>query len=246
MMNWFIRTFFCLLLFGSVHSSNITASSRSKHALSKREKYVSVSLNGHFGNQLFQIATAYAYSLDHGIALTIPDLVLNPDFNIPHNAKTLFLRHIACYSPHLPPSLIWQEPNFNYSPIPVFSRIHLKGYFQSDKYFAHRRKELLELFAAPQGHNERILAKYPFLASDALVVGIQIRDYRAYTPSGAYHPTLKREYYQKALSLFPENAIFVVTSNNLAFAKECVEGSGRTIIYLNTKIFFSANFANFP
>jgi len=230
-INWFIRTLFYFLPFNLVQGYDMTP--RCNHAFPTQEKYVSVFLNGQFGNQLFQLATAYAYSLDHGIPLTVPDLLLNLCYDIPHNAETVFLRNIACYSPHSSPFLIWKEPNFNYSPIPVSTRIQLKGFFQSEKYFSHRRKELLELFAAPEGYNERILAKYPFLSSSELVVGVQIRDYRAYTPNGEYHPTLGREYYQRAISLFPENTIFIVTSNNLAFAKECIEGLASNIIYLN-------------
>lgn len=192
-----------------------------------------VHLMGQFGNQLFQIATAYAYALDHGLPLTIPALVSNPGEGIPHNAKTVFLRNISSYSPKLSPSLTWTEPGFNHSAIPDSKRVELQGYFQSEKYFAHRRSEILKLLAAPEGFNEHILAKYPFLNSDPHVVGIQIRDYRSFSPSGAYHPTLGREYYKRAMALFPQDATFIVSSNNPKYARECVEGLAKNIIYLN-------------
>ena len=47
--------------------------------------YVTVKLNGQLGNQLFQIATAYAYAMDHQLNLTVPDLVNKKDKDVPYN-----------------------------------------------------------------------------------------------------------------------------------------------------------------
>lgn len=195
--------------------------------------YVTVELDGQFGNQLFRLATAYAYSLDHNLPLTVPDLVHKTTLNIPYNAEKLFLSRVNHYDLPSPPHLIWKEPSFNYSPIPPASHIKISGWVQSEKYFKHRRKELLELFKAPPGLNELILTKYPFLQSDTLTVGVQIRDYRQEMPTEAYHPTLKRAYYEKALAHFPDNAVFIISSNHLSFAKECLEGLKPHLIYLN-------------
>ena len=204
----------------------------------EKEKYITVRLNCQFGNQLFQIATAYAYSLDHDIPFTVPDLVNKTSDGIPHNAEGLFLAKIPSYTPVKKPSLIWKEPVFNYTAIPASSRLELQGYFQSDKYFKHRRNEILELFSIPQKLKEKILTKHPILASEQLIVGIQIRDYQKEThlqPSGAYHPTMGRSYYQKAMAHFPKNTIFFISSNNPSFAKECTKGLGENLIYLNEK-----------
>ncbi|MBP9842004.1 MAG: alpha-1,2-fucosyltransferase [Simkaniaceae bacterium] len=195
--------------------------------------YVSVELDGQFGNQLFRIAAAYTYSLDHQLPLTVPDLVHKKNLNIPLNATRLFLNKIDHYELPSPPNLHWKEPSFNYSKIPYASKIKLYGWLQSEKYFKHRRKEILDLFAAPPELNELILAKYPFLSSSALVVGVQIRDYRKEMPTEAYHPTVKRNYYEKAFSRFPDDAIFLISSNNNSFAKECTEGLKPNLIYLN-------------
>jgi hypothetical protein len=197
-----------------------------------QKNYVEVALEGQLGNQFFQIATAYAYALDHGLTLTVPDLVENPKFGIPQNAKKLFLGRINAFSPSKAPRLKWREPSFNCTPIPSETRVSLKGYFQSEKYFKHRREEVLRLFAAPNGYNQRILAKYPFLASDALVVGVQIRDYRKESPTGKHHPTIGRRFYELAVSQFPSDAIYLVSSNNIEYAKSCMDGLAEHIIYL--------------
>ena len=209
-----------------------TAILKAENSTRPSSEYVTIDLMGQLGNQLFQIATAYAYALDHDIPLTIPDLQSNPNYNIPYNAKKLFLDRIASYSPTSPPERNWHEPVFNYTKIPSCTKISLMGYFQSEKYFKHRRNEILDLFAAPAEIQKQILAKYPFLSSDNLVVGIQIRDYRWEQPSENYHPTKKRPYYEKAISYFPKDTIFIVSSNNPSLAKECTEGLSSNIIYL--------------
>lgn len=222
-----MRYVFLVLLFFSSFSRGDTLEKQSK-----RQAYVSVHLEGQLGNQLFQIATAYAYALDHNLTLTIPDLLHKNQYNIPYNAQRLFLSKINSYEMPYNPSLQWTEPSFNYIKIPASKNVELRGYFQSEKYFKHRRNEILELFASPPGLNEQILSKYPFLSSDELTVGIQIRDYRHERPNGDYHPTLGRVYYKNAIAQFPENTIFLVSSNNLTHAKTCTEGLSDNIIYL--------------
>lgn len=219
----FYRLFFLASVF---LSTNIKAEE-------SKDGYVTVKLMGQLGNQMFQLAAAYAYALDHDILLTVPDLLHNQSFGIPHNAQELFLDRILSEKIPFPLQLRWSEPSFNYTKIPASNAIELFGYFQSEKYFADRREELLSLFAVPTKMNETILDKYPFLASDSLVVGIQIRDYRREYPSEQYHPTHKRSYYEKAMALFPEDAIFVVSSNNKDFAMECIHGIRDNIVYLD-------------
>lgn len=215
-------------LFISFFSLTCESLERSQSA----QGYVSVEMSGQFGNQLFEIATAYAYALDHDLFLTVPDLANKQRDNIPNNAEKLFFPRISSSAVPRIAQHKWQEPSFNYFPIPAASDIELYGYFQSEKYFKHRKQELLQLFSAPEGYNDLILKKYPFLASNALVVGVQIRDYRPERPTGEYHPTLNRLYYAEAMSYFPENAIFIVSSNNIEYAKECTQGLRENIIYL--------------
>lgn len=217
----YIVFFLCVFL----SSLNLEANASSK--------YVTVRLDGQLGNQLFQVATAYAYALDYSLPLTIPDLVNKKDKDVPYNARNFFLGRIPSYELPSNPVISWREPNFNYSRIPRASKIMLMGYFSSEKYFKHRRKEILELFSPPEEMNEAILSKYPFLASDELVVGIQVRDYSREFPAGDYHHTMGRAYYEKAMSYFPEDAIFLVSSNNLRFARECTEGIRTNVFYLD-------------
>jgi hypothetical protein len=195
-----------------------------------KEGCVTVELNGQFGNQLFEVATAYTYALDHNLYLTIPDLINKREFGIPYNAKRVFLSKVETYA--IPRSYTtWSEPSFNYTQIPHFDALELKGFFQSEKYFKHRRSELIDLLAPSEEEKCKIISKYPFLASDALVVGIQIRDYRVDKMYGKNHPTIGQAYYKKAMSMFPEDTLFFVSSNNLAYAKKCTEPYSKNVVY---------------
>ncbi len=196
------------------------------------EGYVSVELKGQFGNQLFEIATAYAYSLDHNLTLTIPDLIHQKGNNVPLNAARVFLSKFNCYDVPVSFDLNFCEPSFNYASIPFAKTVSLHGHFQSEKYFKHRRDEILSLFAPPEDLEDQIFANYPSLQTDAFVVGVQIRDYRKEFPRGDHHPTIGSDYYKKAMSRFPSNTIFLVASNNIKYARDCTRGINRNIIYL--------------
>jgi len=167
--------------------------------------------------------------------LIIPNLFQDTRWNIAKNANRVFENRIA--STPLPKQpYIWSEPTFNYTTIPYHKHIQLLGYFQSEKYFRHRREEILQLFTSPTEIMENIKHKYPFLFTDELVVGIQIRDYRVEPQyaTGEYHPTHKRNYYEKAIRYFPQNTIYIVSTNNPDLAKECMDGLSKNIIYLNS------------
>ena len=197
-----------------------------------KDGYVSVELNGQFGNQLFQIATAYTYALDNNLTLTVPDLVHKTTDGVPKNAKELFLSKIDSYDLPVPAQLNWKEPTFNYKKIPASKAAELHGFFQSDKYFRHRRDEVLALFAPEPALIDKILEKYPVLSSDAMTVAVQIRDYRKEEPQGMNHPTIGRDYYENAMAYFSDEAVFIVSTNNIKYARECTHGLKPNIIYL--------------
>jgi len=199
----------------------------------KEVGFVTTYLHGQLGNQLFQLATAFAYAQDANLPLLVPQMSYETEWNVENNYQKLY-RHRFRVDP-LPSSCFsWVEPSFSYTPIPPLKKVCLNGFFQSEKYFKHRREEILSLFAPPEGMREKILSKYPFLEREKLVVGVQIRDYRSDDPSGKNHPTLRRSYYKKAFGHFPNETLFLVSSNNYALAKNLLKGLSDNIVYLET------------
>lgn len=110
-----------------------------------------ISLAGGVGNQLFQIAAAYAYSVEHNKKLIL-------DFsewsgsqgNHPSIYKNTLYRKFE-FGVHPEETKEYVEPCFNYSKIPVFTGdVNLRGYFQSFKYFKHVVSEFLSLIEVPK------------------------------------------------------------------------------------------------
>jgi hypothetical protein len=122
--------------------------------------------------------------------------------------------------------------------------VQLRGYFQSEKYFGHRRKEILETFSPPASIVTKIKAAHPYLVESALsttpsatttYVGLQFRDYRREKPQGRFHPTMTCAYYQDAVRRFPDSAVFMVATNNHTF----IEGCLRSFLQPSRYIFLS-------
>ena len=200
--------------------------------------FTAVELAGQFGNQLFQLATGYAYALDNGVEFFIPDLVSKKLYNIPHNRDRLY-NYIGVFKQKEILSQdrqIWQQPSFRYTPIPPqLNRSYLVGYFQSEKYFLHREKDIRDVFEPPAHIRNAVLSNHTILTSGKYTVGVQIRDYRKEQPQGRYHPTLSEDYYNRAMERFPKDAVFIVTSNNEGYARMVTKKFANRAIYLTSE-----------
>jgi hypothetical protein len=160
---------------------------------------------GRLGNFLFEAATAFAYAKDHGHDFTVPAHTLNPYWN------PIYLQHLVRKKP-IRPRVILEEEAHNYKPLTYLTHwgdfnILLRGYFQSEKYFLHRRIELLRAFDIPwKPRND---------------VGIHVRrgDYLFYPDK---HPIVPPEYYIEALKIFKEMGYrdAYVFSDDIAWCKE--------------------------
>lgn len=104
---------------------------------------------GRMGNFLFQAACAIAYAHNHGLEFTVPTTTNDPKWN------PIYLQHLARpdFNPKLE-SILIQEKRSTYQQLPFeeswrAKNIVLDGYWQTEKYFAHIRPRILELFKIP-------------------------------------------------------------------------------------------------
>jgi hypothetical protein len=111
---------------------------------------------GRLGNVLFELATGYAYALDHDLPLTISDTTKDPVM------QPLYFQHLVnpVYNEAVPSKWI-REMQHNYQPLPWQEEwrgynIQLMGFWQSEKYFGHRREEVLKLFEGEIKYNEAL------------------------------------------------------------------------------------------
>ncbi len=200
-----------LLLSQKVHSSEQT-----------RKPYVIGTLEGQAGNIFFQIATASALAWDNDAEPYFPGLATLP---------TLY-HHYFSRCKITPPNeeISYHAGQTNdYSPIPYKPNMKTSGFFQSWKYFDHHRNRLLSLFAPIKKDIGYIEKKFRDLLNSPNTVGIQIRYYMEEAPSFAQ---FGRDYFEKAMNLFPKSSVFIVSSNNINFAKNEVPTDGRHVIFL--------------
>lgn len=195
--------------------------------------YVIGQLMGQLGNQLFIIAATTSLALDHNATPVFPDLASppNPEFNIPHNYKKM-LYHLSTHKPSVKKKYTYREKHFHYQPIPYKKNIKLSGYFQSEKYFINHKQEIIDLFSPHPEIQNYLKSKYQDIIDHPNTVSIHMRSYLKEDPNGNIHITYGITYFQQAMSLFPDDTLFVVFSNNMNMCQEMFSNVPRQIRFI--------------
>lgn len=159
-----------------------------------------IHLIGNLGNQLFQIAAAYAHALRIGGTLRLSN---NADFG---DDTFLHKCRVCVGSPPNTPCV--PEPHFHYVPIPEKAQ-WLHGYYQSSRYFADVKDAVLDLFDPALRIKTLVAERYgEYLGmtgdyEDTVVVHVRRGDY--VTPSNMpVHGILTPTYFRAAMALFKE------------------------------------------
>ena len=102
---------------------------------------------GSLGNQMHIVAATYATALDMQTPWAVSKDT-NEGYNglIPRSSfNETFFKHLV--KKDLPrTNRTFSEGTFKYRPIPRHKDLTLKGYFQSDKYYGHRKSQIVDLF----------------------------------------------------------------------------------------------------
>lgn len=175
-------------------------------------------LLGGLGNMLFATATAYSFSkqfnlnqvlsLNHlGALHTPPDKYTNNIFR-----KIEIAENTHGYK-------VVNEPSFTYSKftIPTDTDTKLFGYFQSEKYFAKYRNEILDLFSPTEEILNNIHDNYGELYQNK-TVSLHVRRGN-YVNLSAIHPPITVEYCYQALKCFPNHTVLVF-SDDIEYCKK--------------------------
>jgi len=187
----------------------------------KDKPFVSAKITDQLGNNMFQVAAASALAWDNGAIGIFPDFWNYPKIFSRCNRKAL-----PCE-----PSVHWYEPSFAYHPIPYSPNMQIHGYFQSEKYFAHHRKKILKLFRPVDSDSSYIKKKYGRLLKSDKTVGIQLRWYFEDT-WGNFHIQYGKDYLDRTTSLFPADSVFIVSTNNLEFARQQMPQNLNKVVYI--------------
>jgi hypothetical protein len=181
---------------------------------------VSIKLQGGLGNNLFQIACAYAYSLRHNKEL----ILTNEKFGITHNGLDTYKDNILVEVDftekcNLSKFKGYNEPFFHYQEIPkIEDSIYLNGYYQSEKYFLDFEKEIRELFYFPAEIRNVIKEKYKeILNKNTCSIHVRRGDYLKFPD---HHPVQSVNYYMKAIRTMPEDSLFLIFSDDINWCKQ--------------------------
>jgi hypothetical protein len=197
-------------------------------------------LKGGLGNILFQIAATKSYAIDIGVEASFPNLVQQLKLINDDSVYNPLIKHGFEYE-IIFKNLLRESPinakivkfPFEYIEHKVNDNTIIDGFFQSEKYFNHNRKKILELLNIPSEIKEIIDGKYKDILNHK-TVSIHIRR-GDYVRHPNHHPTLDIEYYDKAVSFFGEDVNLVVFSDDIDWCKRSLKYNNNTIYIDNEK-----------
>lgn len=180
------------------------------------ENYVTCSISGRLGNNMFMVANAYSKALDFGREFFIykPHLIYtNHDGVIRDYSKTIF-RNFEFMD-------VWEEGKMVVNPPypPLDKPTSYMGYFQNEEYFILHKKEILDKYRIPEEFKLRLFLELPFLFTNKQITVINVRrgDYLLY-PN--YHPVLSKEYIYEACKLIPQTEEYLIMSDDMQWCHE--------------------------
>lgn len=163
---------------------------------------------GRFCNQMFQIAGTIGLARKHGYAYGFPQWK-----NYDHLERFGSSEDIDLQKYFVNPLPQLDSIGYPDHPIPwgyhpgmhIPDNVSLSGHMQSEKYFSHCKDIIQHYFAMKDEHE----------LQDVCAVHVRLGDYDDH-----YHPRLKRNYYLKAMNLFPKGQQFVIFSDDQEGAYE--------------------------
>lgn len=173
-------------------------------------------LMGGLGNQLFQVAATLATAQDKGKKPIFPPKTNQScsrkiSYNDTYFHKLERTNHPLNYP-------MFKENGFDYKPINIKNDTKLFGYFQSEKYFNHHRKYILDTLTLPEKLKETLDNKYTNIVNKDNTVSIHVRR-GDYLNLQEFHYVQTLDYYVNAIKRFDDNSMFVIFSDDINWCK---------------------------
>jgi glycosyl transferase family 11 len=187
---------------------------------------VSCKLYGRLGNQMFQIAASIAYGLRHEMPFVIQSNTASGS-TYPHYFMDRFPKEENDFFSTGEWFHYYHEPDHQYIPIPKYDHIFLDGYFQSEKYFADYREDVLDAF-----HFDWL----PIY--NTVSVHVRRGDYLQYPDK---HPCVSLGYLRTAIDYFRGRGLkmFLIFSDDVRWVKENLTPS--TLGMQDVKLYYVAD-----
>jgi hypothetical protein len=165
---------------------------------------VSFRATGRMGNFLFEAASSYGYARRHDLEWSVPNWTTH------HFWSPLYLQHLVHPNYVNYEEVLINEHVHHYHEIPFDEEwrgrnIVLNGFYQSEKFFAEYRDEILEKFGYPYQLNKGFVS-----------VHVRRTDYLTLSQK---HPPVTKEWYDYAMSHF-EGYKFIFYSDDIEWCKQ--------------------------
>lgn len=169
---------------------------------------------GWYGNQLFQIAATIGIATKNNMNYIFPTWKYDKYFkkSLPQIEKSMLDLvkgdYINREIPHHFEDVLISDTTRNWD---------IGGYFQTEKYWDHCRDLVFSYLELKDEYNELIEKKYgEILSLNTCALHVRRGDYLNF-PN--HHPVCDNSYYSKAISMFSDDTIFVIFSNDMEFCK---------------------------
>ena len=194
-------------------------------------RLVSVNIMGGLGNQMFQLATAYAYTKQNNGKLIVLRNKKESDGRSLYWDNMLY-RFQEFLVDKLPDNLEqWHESGpteFGIIPSLTSKGLYISGYLQSPKYFFKLQQEIRELFKPTDDTMRSIQDKYNLLLKNkerAVIVHARRTDYLKNQDIINFHGPLSIDYYKEAIKKMSneiEDPLFILASDDPAFWRSVI------------------------
>jgi len=204
-----------------------------KIATTLENNYITCRLVGRTGNMMFQLAHAYAKSLEYNRQFVAPlgesspfpfrdNLFRKIDFDIHFTPQSDKAAHISA-----PFQYVDLKPEDDKPTV-------FLGYYQSEKYFGKFTEGVRTLFSPPMEFVDKALKAYPFL-NDSIVAAINVRR-GDYLTQPTRHPVIGVDYIKEAINQLPSYDYLLVTSDDMEWCKNHIKGP--KVVYNNPAMFW--------
>lgn len=184
------------------------------------------------GNQCFQVAAALSLGIDNNATVCFPDFREKAGDDIEYNGKHVFYR-LNFDRPGPVREVFGENGDGLFRPITYKPGMMLVGYFQSEKYFARNWDKIRPYFLPSDGVLSALGNKYGTILDHPLTVAIHVRHYEKENPAlNIIFEILGHDYYDRAIELFPDDALFVIFSDDIGYARTLFADLDRPHIFV--------------
>jgi hypothetical protein len=185
-----------------------------------QRNYITSRLQGRTGNMMFQIAHAYAKSLEFNRQFVVP----KSESSSGHLEKTLFRKldfNINLSNQTEDTKTVWVP--FTYENIKPFNEnpTAYAGWFQSDKFFKNYSEIIKDLYSPTKEFVTKATTEFPFL-TNSTVGAINVRR-GDYLTQPRRHPVVTLDYIYEAYKHLPNCDKIIVLSDDIVWCKENIK-----------------------